>query len=80
MPTLMKTKPKYRCQFCRYAATLPSVEKHEKICWRNPDRFCPNCKNTGQQYLIGGDGDPMYTEPCIYCSKNTTREQWENGE
>lgn len=68
----IRTRPKFRCDFCRYTATAPSVENHEKICWLNPNRFCPLCKNTGQTIVVD-----HLTEPCYYCSKFTTKEQWE---
>lgn len=74
MPKLIKTKPKYRCDFCRYTATLRTISKHENLCWLNPDRMCPRCKNTG---LVSDEIAGVAN--CPYCEKYTTKEQWEEG-
>lgn len=75
---LINTRPVYRCDFCRFRATAPTVEKHEKICWLNPNRFCPLCKNKGYIEDVIDEG-LIHKEPCHYCSKFTTKEQWEAG-
>lgn len=75
MPIPVKTRPKFKCQFClSYRATLKTVERHEGFCWQNPNRHCDLCDNTGTYKTIVdspyGDGDMvMGTEPCPYCSK-----------
>jgi hypothetical protein len=38
------------------------MEAHEPVCWKNPNRHCPNCGDTGWQ----DEG-----EPCYWCSKVT---------
>lgn len=49
--------------------------KHEKYCYRNPNRFCEYCKNKGftEEWLAGdGVNEPAYFSdpiPCPYCSK-----------
>lgn len=50
------------------------MERHEKICFRNPNRFCDNCKNTGTvRDHEAGDGiteTAYYQEyPCAFCAK-----------
>ena len=35
------------------------MEKHEKRCFRNPNRFCDACGNTGKVVEVD----------CTYCSK-----------
>lgn len=44
---LVKSKPKYKCDFCRRQSTKNAMEKHEKRCYLNPNRFCDACENTG---------------------------------
>ncbi len=44
------------------------MNAHEKICFRNPNRFCDLCKNTGKT-IIDAPIDGTYYEPCFYCSK-----------
>lgn len=79
MPILVKSLPKYKCQYClSYRAILRSVNKHEIICWQNPNRYCDMCKNTGKVGLGVGDNidsQELY-EDCYYCStedKNLTK-------
>jgi hypothetical protein len=38
------------------------MKRHEPICWKNPNRHCSNCNDTGWQ----DEGDP-----CYWCSKVT---------
>lgn len=65
---LIKTRPRFRCDFCSHIAGLKYMTHHEKICWKNPDRFCDNCNNTGEQWVVGdGINEPAYFEPCFYC-------------
>lgn len=65
MPTLIKTRPRYRCEFCRHIATTPAIERHERICWKNPNRYCDLCENTGNIHEEG------HTFPCPYCGQKT---------
>ena len=66
----VKTIQKYKCDFCKRRSTKSSMEAHEKICFRNPKRFCELCKNTGEVIEdINGDGSLVSHEPCFYCSK-----------
>jgi len=66
----VKTQKRYKCDFCKRRSTKSSMEAHEKICYRNPKRFCELCKNKGvvREY-INDDGSLYVDEPCIYCSK-----------
>ena len=64
----VKTRPRFRCDFCRYAATRAAVERHEQICWMNPDRHCLNCDGRGyheESYDLGAS----LQVPCYFCSK-----------
>lgn len=71
MPIPVKTRPKFKCKFClSYRATWKAVERHEGFCWQNPDRYCKECRNTGE--VLSDYGlEPQFEslEPCPYCSK-----------
>jgi hypothetical protein len=62
----VKVRPRWRCDFCnRTSSSIPGMERHERICWKNPNRYCPLCEGTGVQeddYRL----DPV---PCYYCSQ-----------
>lgn len=61
---------KYKCDFCKRRGVKSAIERHEKICFRNPKRFCDLCNNTGEIIDdINGDGSLVSKEPCPYCSK-----------
>jgi len=62
---LVKTRTRYRCDFCARTSTRAAMEAHERMCWRNPDRHCPSCNNTG--FYPRESWEPE--EPCYYCSK-----------
>ena len=66
----VKTRPKFRCDFCRKTGVRESIERHEPICWQNPNRFCPACKNTGviEEYIPGAG---TKTDPCYFCSQRS---------
>ena len=69
---LVKTRPRYHCDFCSHTSTEEAMKRHEPICWLNPSRYCPSCGNKG--VYPGEDlGDGLYMpgEPCYYCSKRT---------
>lgn len=72
----VKTLPKFKCDFCKRRSTKASMEKHEKICFRNPNRFCEYCQNKGYTVEIYGDlvedGDGGLRDenaPCPLCSR-----------
>ena len=62
---IVKTQQKYKCDFCKKRSTKSVIEIHEKRCFRNPNRFCTNCNNTGKQ-IITDFGDE---QDCFYCAK-----------
>lgn len=65
----VKMRQRYRCDFCRYTATRASVEKHEKICWQNPDRHCPNCDGKGYHLEVYDYPGGEFKTPCYFCSQ-----------
>lgn len=64
---LIKSKPRYKCDYCNYSAGMLAVTNHEGICWKNPNRYCDYCKNEGKTYAGYGLGLGEYL-PCPYCS------------
>ena len=67
---LIKAKPRYHCDFCSHTATKAAMEAHERICWKNPNRYCESCENKGYypaDYYSGHNQE----EPCYYCNQLT---------
>lgn len=64
---LVKTMPRYKCDFCKKKLTKAAMIIHEKICYRNPDRLCDYCDNKG---FITEHYDNGMTQEinCPYCS------------
>lgn len=66
----VRTQQKFKCDFCKKRSVRHVIELHEKRCFRNPNRHCDACDNTG--FVTNDYG--MYPlqavkEPCLYCSK-----------
>jgi len=66
---LIKTRPRYHCDFCSHTSTKAAMEAHESICWKNPNRHCPSCNDTGFYREDYGGG--YQDEPCYWCKKLT---------
>jgi hypothetical protein len=70
----VKTIQRYQCDFCKKRSIKSVIEKHEKRCFRNPNRFCDYCNNKGYTTECHGDliedGDCGLSErvPCPYCA------------
>lgn len=72
------TRQKYKCDFCKRRSTKTAMENHEKICFRNPNRVCPTCKNDPRGVLVmnGEDyGGSDYYEPCYFCSQRDSEKE-----
>lgn len=65
---LRKRQPRFQCDFCNRKGVFRNISKHESICWNNPNRFCPNCNNTGKIM------DSHEQIECVYCSKRWNKE------
>lgn len=65
----VKVQKRYKCDFCKYRSVKHVVAKHEKRCYRNPDRFCDFCENNGFTMECIADGFPDQKIDCHYCSK-----------
>lgn len=65
----VKTMQKYQCDFCKRRSIKSAMLKHERRCFRNPDRFCDTCQNTGKMEGDWIEGFGSVTIDCIYCSK-----------
>lgn len=44
----IRTHQRYKCDFCSKRGVKWTIEKHEKRCWGNPNRYCEVCDNTGE--------------------------------
>jgi hypothetical protein len=64
----VRTLQKYKCDFCKRRSVKSAMERHEKVCFRNPNRFCEECQNTGKvEVEIFGYG--IETTDCYFCSR-----------
>ena len=63
----VKTLQKYKCDFCRRRSIKTAMERHEKICFRNPNRYCDYCKNKGYTLETVLEGYPDEKQDCPYC-------------
>lgn len=70
----VKTMPRFQCDYCKKRSTRSVMEIHERRCFRNPNRFCDHCNNTGEIEIFmadicdGGYGG-SFQQPCEYCEK-----------
>lgn len=63
----VKSLQRYQCDFCNKRSVKHVIALHEKRCFRNPNRFCDNCNNTGEvEICVEG---MCGTTPCEYCAK-----------
>lgn len=62
----VKTIQKYQCDFCKKRSVRHIIELHEKRCFRNPNRYCDYCDNTGK---VTEDFDIYHSREvdCPYC-------------
>jgi len=65
----VKTLQKYKCDFCTKRSVKSAMEKHEKRCFRNPNRYCDFCENVGFTFEVIADGIGAVKVDCPYCSK-----------
>ena len=63
----VKTLPKFKCDFCKKRSTKSVIEKHERRCFRNPNRFCDFCENLG--YTMIRENETDIKADCPYCAK-----------
>lgn len=63
----VRTQQKYKCDFCKRRSTKAVMTKHERRCFRNPNRYCDHCENKG--YTDEKEGIYTYKAPCQYCSQ-----------
>jgi len=67
----VKTQQRYQCDFCKKRSVKHVVALHEKRCFRNPNRFCDACQNTGKvkEDVDHGDYTHEVEVACPYCYK-----------
>ena len=63
----VKTMQRYQCDFCKKRSVKHIMEKHEKRCFRNPNRFCDFCGNKGHT-VEEHDVGLIEKVDCHYCS------------
>ncbi len=71
---IVKTKQRYKCDFCSRRSTKKTMETHEKICWNNPNRHCELCKDKNCVDLV----EMNKVIQCIPCSKISSKEEKQN--
>lgn len=64
----VKTIQKYKCDFCKRRSIKSAMERHEKVCYRNPNRFCDYCENKGYTMEDLGIGS-LVQQDCPFCSR-----------
>lgn len=62
----VKSQQKYKCDFCKKRGIKRKMEFHEGICFRNPNRVCFECKNTGKT-IVDLEGFRSEVD-CHYCA------------
>ncbi|HXE63169.1 MAG TPA: hypothetical protein VN519_06485 [Bryobacteraceae bacterium] len=78
----VKTKPRFRCDFCKRTGTKWTITLHEQRCFKNPNRFCDACGNTGKimgrdscqkpvehEFGLNCDCPMTLIEDCPYCER-----------
>jgi hypothetical protein len=63
----VKVAPRFRCDYCRRVSTKAAMAKHEARCFFNPNRKCPNCKDTAHCPDI--ENGAYVWKRCSYCEK-----------
>ncbi len=43
----VRTVPRFGCDFCKKVSVSHIIAKHELRCFKNPNRLCDACQNTG---------------------------------
>lgn len=74
---VIKTQQRYRCDFCKRTGIRSNIERHEKICFRNPNRVCEYCDNEGYTMEEVLEEYPLVKTDCPYCAsfdKNKLKE------
>ena len=64
----VRTMQKYKCDYCQKRSVKHVIEKHEKRCYRNPNRFCDYCDNKGYTMVDVADYHTIKVD-CPYCKK-----------
>lgn len=69
----VKVMPKFKCDFCKKRAVKSAMEKHEVICWYNPNRKCRTCDGEGLVVTPRANIDGVIigeeTDECLDCNR-----------
>lgn len=77
--TPIKTQQRYRCDFCKRTSIKSAMERHEKRCFRNPNRVCDYCNNKGYTVEEIVDHYDLKVD-CPYCSRRNKEMEKEIAE
>ena len=64
----VKQRPRFHCDFCSRVSTRDAMERHERICWKNPNRHCDICNGEGRYYEDYGEGLGQWLD-CYFCAQ-----------
>ena len=77
-------KTRYGCSFCKKTtARKETMERHEVVCYYNPNRVCPICDGSGRIQEWHEDGFLLTDDECSACkvAKEVTQmKQWMEDE
>lgn len=65
----VKTLPRFKCGFCKKRGVGYAIERHERRCFRNPNRFCDFCENKGYVTEYEPENGSTADWPCQFCEK-----------
>ncbi len=66
----VKSQQRYKCDFCKVRGIKKKMLWHEKNCYRNPNRVCSDCENTGKVSAGDDYNTPVDCPNCTAFDKN----------
>ena len=72
---------RYGCDYCkRTNARKVTMERHEKVCYYNPDRVCPICDGSGRIEEWDELGYyKLFDDECPACKIADEIKEWQQG-
>lgn len=65
----VRTRPRFRCDFCKKITGHHAMLRHERICYYNPNRQCERCFGEGRYWQ--STGNPACPEIDVECTACT---------